>query len=1142
MGVVNFASLNVNGARESRKRAQLFELMTQKKIDVLFTQETHSDLSNVSDWAMEFDGLSVLSHSTSVSGGVAILFSKSFIPVSYKVDEIIKGRLLMVKAFYENNFSFVLICVYVPNAAIERMLVLNTLCKVLSDCDSESLLLLGGDFNCTENVLDRNHVKPHMQSRRRLVQLMKSHDIIDIWRNFHYTQRQYTWVHAYENNLSLARLDRFYGFKHQLNFFKDCSICPVGFSDHSLVKCEIFFDCVKPKSAYWHFNSTLLCDKHFIDVFKFFWVNAQSMKSSFQTLQQWWEFVKAQIKQLCQQYTLNVTRDKIGSIRNLEEDLVKLQELFELTKNGTHLESFKKKKASLTELLDLSTQGAIIRSRFQSIESMDAPSKFFFNMERKNGQNRFIHALRSETGVLLRNPLEIRNRAVQFYEDLYKSELLGTRGLNNVFLENMPQVSEEANTGINKALSTEELERALKSMENGKTPGIDGISIDFYKVFWAEVGPDLLEVLNQSLIDGQLPKSCRRAIITLLPKKGDLSEIKNWRPVSLLCNDYKILSKALANRLGEVLDQIIHSDQTYCVPGRKIFDNISFIRDILDNGKTFSDFGLISVDQEKAFDRVEHSYLWSVFEAFGFSPSFTSMIKALYCDVESMLKLNGDLCSPFKVLRGVRQGCALSGMLYTLALEPLLNKLRAEMSGVVMPNSTHTVKLSAYADDVVVLIKDQNDVNMMLRLLEEFKSVSSAKVNWQKSEAISVGSWLLEWRENGPPQLPQQCQWTRDGFKILGIYFGTDEYMEKNWEGLSDKLIGRIQRWRWILPQLSYRGRVLIINNLAASMLWHKLTVLNPPKDFFIKIQKAFVDFFWNGHHWLPPGVLYLPVAEGGQGLIHVESKMKAMRLQTLKKILYWTDRVSWIPLSLILLQNMTNVKLDRQLFLIEKSHDPETRLSYVDFYASVLKAWGLFEMTRDNNEHYGILEPLFFNPLFKIQSSVLNSLFAMFSKAGLVRIIDLLDLHNGQWKSVQTLADQVGLRSLRTMDGFVNSLKASFPTGFLSFLNESIYNDAVPQMFPVLKVRPKKLEINVNGQVLLLKGYEASDFPSIGKKTLYQMCVKDAHCKQLRERVDSKWRIYLSAPRKLLPLGGFYISLKYQREVGIFSGGSSMV
>jgi len=170
-----------------------------------------------------------------------------------------------------------------------------------------------------------------------------------------------------------------------------------------------------------------------------------------------------------------------------------------------------------------------------------------------------------------------------------------------------------------------------------------------------------------------------------------------------------------------------------------------------------------------------------------------------------------------------------------------------------------------------------------------------------------------------------------------------------------------------------------------------------------MKIQKTFVEFFWKGHHWLPTEVLYLLVAEGEQGLIHVESKMKSMRLQTLKR--YFIGQIlSWIPFSLIFLQNVTNVKLDRQLFLIEKCYDLETRMSCVDVYASVLKAWGLFEMIRDNNEHYGFMV---------IQLNILNSCIAMFSKAGMIRIIDLFDLHNGQWKSVQTIADQVDLRSV---------------------------------------------------------------------------------------------------------------------------------
>ena len=97
--------------------------------------------------------------------------------------------------------------------------------------------------------------------------------------------------------------------------------------------------------------------------------------------------------------------------------------------------------------------------------------------------------------------------------------------------------------------------------------------------------------------------SCRWAVITLLPKKGDLQQLKNWRPVSLLCTDYKLLSKALATRLGKVMVEVIHVDQSYCVPGRLITDNVMLIRDFLEvSGSLGVETGLISIDQEKAFE------------------------------------------------------------------------------------------------------------------------------------------------------------------------------------------------------------------------------------------------------------------------------------------------------------------------------------------------------------------------------------------------------------------------------------------------------------------------------------------------------------------------------------------------------------
>ncbi|KAK3526876.1 hypothetical protein QTP86_001942, partial [Hemibagrus guttatus] len=125
---------------------------------------------------------------------------------------------------------------------------------------------------------------------------------------------------------------------------------------------------------------------------------------------------------------------------------------------------------------------------------------------------------------------------------------------------------EQAARELDGELTLTELHEALQGMENGQAPGIDGLPVEFYKAFWAVIGQDVLEVLRDSMNAGQLPLSCRRAVLTLLPKKGDLTHLKNWRPVSLLCTDIKLLSKALASRLTKVMEQITHQDQSYCVP------------------------------------------------------------------------------------------------------------------------------------------------------------------------------------------------------------------------------------------------------------------------------------------------------------------------------------------------------------------------------------------------------------------------------------------------------------------------------------------------------------------------------------------------------------------------------------------------
>lgn len=305
------------------------------------------------------------------------------------------------------------------------------------------------------------------------------------------------------------------------------------------------------------------------------------------------------------------------------------------------------------------------------------------------------------------------------------------------------------------------------------------------------------DVFKDSFNSGTLPTSCTRAVLSLLPKKGDLGLLKNWRPVSLLCTDYKILSKCLSNRLKHFMDSIIHCNQAYCIPDRTIMDNLFLIRDVIDMSAIREvDLGLFSIDQEKAFDRVDHVYLFKTLKAFGVGDSFISWVKLLYYGA-AVLKVGGGLSRPVTALRGIRQGCPFSGQLYSLSIEPLLNKLRHGLVGLEMENKCCVV-LSAYADDVTVFIKQQKDVEVLIQNLSLFERASSVKVNWAKCEGYVLG----QWEGTGPPRLPAGLQWNTERIKLLGVYLGNVLFQKK-------KKIGRELWKRCVAEYLTGPGSCL---------------------------------------------------------------------------------------------------------------------------------------------------------------------------------------------------------------------------------------------------------------------------------------------------------------------------------------------
>uniref|UniRef100_H3CBZ6 Reverse transcriptase domain-containing protein n=1 Tax=Tetraodon nigroviridis TaxID=99883 RepID=H3CBZ6_TETNG len=220
------------------------------------------------------------------------------------------------------------------------------------------------------------------------------------------------------------------------------------------------------------------------------------------------------------------------------------------------------------------------------------------------------------------------------------------------------------------------------------------------------------------------------------------------------------------------------------------------------------------------------------------------------------------------IQRGVRQGCSLSGMLYTIAIEPLLHRLRQKLVGICFPQCPVSFKLSVYADDLIVLTNSQQDIDVLANTVNDFGFISSAKVNWGKSEALMAGGGLGEGLT-----LPGGLQWKSGGLRYLGVFLGEESFMRRNWEDSLEKTRGKLEKWKWLLPKMSFRGRTLVINNIVSSSLWHKLTVVEPPAPLLSQIQRVLVDFIWDKLHWIPQSVLFLPKEEGGQGLVHLASR-----------------------------------------------------------------------------------------------------------------------------------------------------------------------------------------------------------------------------------------------------------------------------
>lgn len=279
-------------------------------------------------------------------------------------------------------------------------------------------------------------------------------------------------------------------------------------------------------------------------------------------------------------------------------------------------------------------------------------------------------------------------------------------------------------------------------MKQNKSPGTDGLPPAFYTKFWPLLAKYFTALVNASLEEGSLPVSQRQGLITLLCKDVEKSsDLRAWRPITLLNSDYKIIAKSLSLRLTPALTNIVGTYQACCIPGRSAELHGLGLRDLLAWATSRNLPGYIcSLDQEKAFDKISHEFLFQVLQQAGISKEFCKQIQCLYNGLTSAVIVQGRTSENFHIERGVRQGCPLSPLLYILAIEPLLQQIAADdsISKFPLPVGPHCTPIFAYADDITVVVPDSNSVSSLLKVVDRYCLASGASLNRAKSAIMSL--------------------------------------------------------------------------------------------------------------------------------------------------------------------------------------------------------------------------------------------------------------------------------------------------------------------------------------------------------------------------------------------------------------------
>ena len=435
-------------------------------------------------------------------------------------------------------------------------------------------------------------------------------------------------------------------------------------------------------------------------------------------------------------------------------------------------------------------------------------------------------------------------------------------------------------------------------LPTGKSPGPDRLPNKFYRVLSEVIATPLTNAINESRQRGWLPSGMSDGLISLLYKKNVRDDPRNYRPITLLNGDYKIMMRILTQRMNEAVVQFVSDDQNGFVPNAFIAENtmrLKLIQAYIEDQDEEALF--VFLDMEKAFDRCSWEFLIDGLRDLGFGQGFIDYVTLAYSHAhapERQLYVNGYLGPRFPLGSGVAQGCPLSPLLFLIITEPLSRMIRndAGIRGVNIGGVAH--KLSQFADDSALIARPR-DMPRFSVILRIWCRGTAMRENESKREGLLLGR-LRRHPERAPTGIVAGDRWARDGetIRALGVPFG-NRVNELAWWTKRYKIVKRRVACWHAVGRMGLVGRNMLLQSILYGSMRYWFFSLVVPEPIIDAMESDAKNLLWAqtpqlqtdevgtsaaSRRYMLEYVSYKPQRQGGGGIMHLRSHITAFQSQ----------------------------------------------------------------------------------------------------------------------------------------------------------------------------------------------------------------------------------------------------------------------